>query len=76
MSLGLTSLRRKENAQAICLLTQSLSSNVEALISKEHGFSMGAHLLWKYIKEKFLETTVIQDSREDDCLTKLVRPVV
>jgi hypothetical protein len=28
----------KLNAQAICLLTQSLSPNVEALILKEHGF--------------------------------------
>jgi hypothetical protein len=35
----------KENAQAICLLIQSLSPNVEALISKEHGFPMDAHLL-------------------------------
>jgi hypothetical protein len=35
----------KENARAICLLIQSLSPNVEALISKEHGFPMDAHLL-------------------------------
>jgi hypothetical protein len=40
----------KLNAQAICLLTQSLSPNVEALILKEHGIPMDAHLLWKYIK--------------------------
>jgi hypothetical protein len=66
----------KLNAQAICLLTQSLSPNVEALILKEHGVPMDAHLLWKYIKEKFLETTVVQDSREANCLTKPVRPVV
>jgi hypothetical protein len=46
----------KLNAQAICLLTQSLNPNVEALILKEHGFPMDAHLLWKYIKEKFSET--------------------
>jgi hypothetical protein len=43
----------KLNARAICLLTQSLSPNVEALILKEHGIPMDAHLLWKYIKEKF-----------------------
>jgi hypothetical protein len=35
----------KLNAQAICLSTQSLSSNVEALISKEHEFPMDTHLL-------------------------------
>jgi hypothetical protein len=64
------------NAQAIYLLTQSLSPNVEALISMEHGFSMDAYLLWKYIKEKFSETTAVQNSREADCLTKPVRPVV
>jgi hypothetical protein len=66
----------KLNAQAICLLTQSLSPNVEALILKEHGVPMDAHLLWKYIKEKFSETTVVQDSREADCMTKSVRPVI
>jgi hypothetical protein len=66
----------KLNAQAICLLTQSLSPNVEALILKEHGVPMDAHLLWKYIKEKFLETTAVQDSREANCLAKSVRPVV
>jgi hypothetical protein len=36
---------------------------------------MNAHLLWKYIKEKFSETIAVQDSREADCLTKPVRPV-
>jgi hypothetical protein len=66
----------KLNAQAICLLTQSLSTNVEALILMEHGVAMDADLLWKYIKEKFLETTTVQDSREADCLTKPVRPVL
>jgi hypothetical protein len=66
----------KLNAQAICLLTQSLSPNVEDLILKEHGVPMDAHLLWKYMKEKFLETTTVQDSREANCLAKLVRPVV
>jgi hypothetical protein len=66
----------KLNAQAICVLTQSLSPNVEALILKEHGVPMDAHLLWKYIKEKFSETTAVQDSREANCLTKPVRPVV
>jgi hypothetical protein len=35
----------KLNAQGICLLTQSLSLNVEALILKEHGIPMDAHLL-------------------------------
>jgi hypothetical protein len=35
----------KLNAQAICLLTQSLSPNVEVLILKEHGVPMNAHLL-------------------------------
>jgi hypothetical protein len=66
----------KLNAQAIYLLTQSLSPNVEALILKEHGVPMDAHLLWKYMKEKFSETTTGQDSREDDCLAKPVRSVV
>jgi hypothetical protein len=62
--------------ETICLLTQSLSPNIEALILKEHGILMDAHFLWKYIKEKFSETTAVQDSREADCLTKLVRPVL
>jgi hypothetical protein len=53
----------KLNAQAICLLTQSLSPNVEVLILKEHGVPMDAHLLWKYIKEMFSETIAVQDSR-------------
>jgi hypothetical protein len=66
----------KLNAQAIYLLTQFLSSNVEALILKEHGVPMDAYLLWKYIKEKFLETTAVQDSREADYLTKPVRLIV
>jgi hypothetical protein len=35
----------KLNAQAICLLTQSLSPNVEAIIIKEHEFPVDAHLL-------------------------------
>jgi hypothetical protein len=65
----------KLNEQTICLLTQFLSPNVEPLILKEHGVPMDAHLLWKYIKEKFLETTTVQDSREADCLTKSVRSV-
>jgi hypothetical protein len=56
----------KLNTQAICLLTQFLSPNVEASILKEHGILMDAHLLWKYIKEKFSETTIVQDSREAD----------
>jgi hypothetical protein len=51
----------KLNTQAICLLTQSLSPNVEVLILKEHGVPMDSHLLWKYIKEKFLEITTVQD---------------
>jgi hypothetical protein len=65
----------KLNAQAICPLTQSLSPNVEALILKEHGFPVNAHLLWMYIKEKFSEITTAQYSRGADCLTKPVRPV-
>jgi hypothetical protein len=43
----------KLNAQAICLLTQSLGPNVEALILKEHGVPMDANLLWKHIKKSF-----------------------
>jgi hypothetical protein len=66
----------KLNAQAICLLTQSLSPNVEALALKEHGIPMDAHLLWKYIKKKFSETTTVQDSREAECLTKPIRPIL
>jgi hypothetical protein len=65
----------KLNTQAICLLTQSLSPNVEALIIKEHGFPMDAHLLWIYIKDVFSDTTTAQDSRGADCLIKPVRPV-
>jgi hypothetical protein len=65
----------KLNAQAICLLTQSLSPNVEAIIIKEHGFPVDAHLLWIYIKDMFLDTTVAQDSRGAGCLIKPVRPV-
>jgi hypothetical protein len=63
----------KLNAQAICLLTQSLSPNLEALIIKEYGFLVDAHLLWKSIKEKFSKITIAQDSRCANCLTKLVR---
>jgi hypothetical protein len=65
----------KLNAQAICLLTHSLCPNVEAIIIKEHGFSMDAHLLWIYIKEMFLDTTAAQDSRGAGCLIKSVRSV-
>jgi hypothetical protein len=65
----------KLNAQAICLLTQSLSPNVEAIIIKEHGFPMDAHLLWIYIKDMFSDTTTSQDSRGVGCLIKSVRPV-
>jgi hypothetical protein len=65
----------KLNAQTICLLTHSLSPNVETLIIKEHDFSMDAHLLWKHIKENFSKITTIQDSGEADYLTKPVRPV-
>jgi hypothetical protein len=53
-----------------------LSQNVEAFILKEHVVPMDAHLLWKYIKEKFSETTIVQDSSEANCLTKPIRPVV
>jgi hypothetical protein len=65
----------KLNAQAIYLLTQSLSPNVEAIIINEHGFPVDAHLLWIYIKDMFLDTTVAQDSRGAGCLIKPVRPV-
>jgi hypothetical protein len=63
------------NAQAIYLLSQSLSPNVEALILKESEFPVDAHLLWKSIKEKFSNVTAAQDSGGVDCLTKPVRPV-
>jgi hypothetical protein len=65
----------KLNAQTICLLTQSLSPTIEVLILKEYGFPVDAHLLWKSIKEIFLEITAAQDSIGTDCLTKPVRPV-
>jgi hypothetical protein len=65
----------KLNAQVICLLTQSLSLNVEALIIKEHGFPVDAHLLWKYIKDMFSKTTTAQDSRGASSLAKLISPV-
>jgi hypothetical protein len=63
------------NARAINLLIQSLSPNVEALILKEYGFPEDAHMLWKSIKEMFLEVIAAQDSRGVDCLTKLIRLV-
>jgi hypothetical protein len=62
----------KLNAQAICPLTQSLSPNVEAIIIKEHGFPVDAHLLWIYIKDIFSDTTTAQDSRGAGCLIKPV----
>jgi hypothetical protein len=65
----------KLHAQAISLLTQSLSPNIEAIIIKEHGFPVDAHLLWMYIKDMFSETTTTQDSRGTSCLIKPVRPV-
>jgi hypothetical protein len=65
----------KLNTQTICLLTQSLGSNVKALILKEYRFPMDAHLLWKSINENFSEITVAQDSRSADCLIKPVRLV-
>jgi hypothetical protein len=65
----------KLNAQAICLLIQYLSPNVEALILKEPEFHVDAHLLWKYIKDIFSKTTTSQDLRGADCLTKPVRPI-
>jgi hypothetical protein len=52
-----------------------LCPNVEAIIIKEHGFSVDAHLLWIYIKNMFLDTTTAQDSRGAGCLIKLVKPV-
>jgi hypothetical protein len=65
----------KLNAQSICLLTQSLSPNVEAIIIKEHGFPVDAHLSWIYIKDMFLDTTAAQDSKSDGCLIKPIRLV-
>jgi hypothetical protein len=65
----------KLNAQAIYLQTQFLSLNVEALILKVFGFPVDAHLMWKSIKEKFLEITSAQDSGGADYLTKPIRPV-
>jgi hypothetical protein len=65
----------KLNAQAICLLSQSLSANVEDIIIKEHGFPVDAHLLWIYIKDIFLDITAAQDSRGVGYLIKPVRPV-
>jgi hypothetical protein len=65
----------KLNAQAICLLTQSLSPNVEVIIIKERGCPMDVHLLWMYIKDMFSETTAAQDSRDAGCLIKPIRPV-
>jgi hypothetical protein len=61
------------NTQAICLLTQSLSPNIEAIIIKGHGFSVDAHLLWIYIKDMFSDTTTAQDSRGAVYLIKSVR---
>jgi hypothetical protein len=52
-----------------------LSTNVEALILKENGFLVNAHLLWKSMKEKFSEIIAAQDLGGADCLAKLVRPV-
>jgi hypothetical protein len=65
----------KLNAQAICLLTQSLRPNVKALIIKEHEFPVDAHLLWIYIKDMFSDTTAAQDSRGAGCLIKPIRLV-
>jgi hypothetical protein len=66
----------KLNAQAICVLTQSLSPNVKAIIIKEHEFPVDSHLLWIYIKDMFLDTTTTQDSRGARYLIKPVRPVI
>jgi hypothetical protein len=65
----------KLNAQAIYILTQSLSLNVEAISIKEHGFPMDAHLFWIYIKDMFLDTTAAQDSRGAGYLIKSIRSV-
>jgi hypothetical protein len=62
----------KLNAQALCLLTQSLSPSVEASMLKKHGYPIDAHLLWRYIKEKFSESRAVQDSKGADYLTKPV----
>jgi hypothetical protein len=42
---------------------------------KEHGYPIDAHLLWRYIKEKFSESRAVQDSKGADYLTKPVRLV-
>jgi hypothetical protein len=52
-----------------------LSPNVDALILKEYWFPEDGHLLWKSIKEKFSEITILQDSRVADHLTKSIRSV-
>jgi hypothetical protein len=65
----------KLDAQAICLLNQSLSPNVEVIIVKQHGFLVDVRLLCIYIKDMFSYTTAAQDSRGAGCLIKPVRPV-
>jgi hypothetical protein len=52
-----------------------LESKCRSLNVKGTWVSNGCTLLWKYIKEMFLETTTLQDSREANCLTKSVRLV-
>jgi hypothetical protein len=65
----------KLNTQAFCILTQSLSPNVEAIIIKKHEFLVDAHLLWIYIKNIFSDTTIAQDSRGAGCLIKPVEKI-
>jgi hypothetical protein len=62
----------KLNAQAICLLTQSLSPNVEAIIIKKHEFPVDAHLMWIYIRGIISDTTAAQDLIGAGCLIKPV----
>jgi hypothetical protein len=52
-----------------------LSPSVEVSMLKEHGYPIDAHLLWRYIKEKFSESRAVQDSKGADYLTKPVGSV-
>jgi hypothetical protein len=68
----------KLNTKPICLLTKSLIPNVEALILREYGFPMDAHLLWKSIKVfRDHNSTRLKKSQPNrsDRLHKPVRPV-
>jgi hypothetical protein len=53
-----------------------LESKCRTLNLKGTWGSNGYSLAVEIYQKKFSETTIVQDSREADCLTKLVRPVV